>query len=51
MIMSLDQRIRQDLLWRHRWNLGDAAEDIKIATGPHDRIINLPLLSHPPANE
>jgi hypothetical protein len=51
MIVSLDQRIRQDLLWRLCWNLVDAAEDIEIATGPHDRVIKMPLLSHPLANE
>jgi hypothetical protein len=51
MCSSLDQRVRQDLLWRLRWNLVDAAEDIEIATGPHDRIINMPLISHPLANE
>jgi hypothetical protein len=45
MIRSFDQRIRQDLLWRLRWNLVDAAEDIEIATGPHDRNINMPFLS------
>jgi hypothetical protein len=29
----------------------DAAEDIEITTGPHDRIINMPFLSHPFANK
>jgi hypothetical protein len=51
MVMDLDRRIRQDLLWRLRWNSVDAVEDIEIATGPHDRIINMPLLNHPLANE
>jgi hypothetical protein len=51
MVMSLDQRLRQVLLWHLRWNLVDAAEDIEIATGPHDRIINMPFFSHSLANE
>jgi hypothetical protein len=51
MCSSLDQRVRQDLLWHLRWNLVDAVEDMEIATGPHDRIINMPFLSHPLANE
>jgi hypothetical protein len=51
MITSLGQRIRQDLLWRLRWNVVDAAEDIQIATGPYDQSTNMPFVSHPLANE
>ena len=49
--MNLHQRIRQDLLYRLRWNVLDAAEDIEIATGPYDQTVNMLFFGHPLADK
>ncbi|KAF1840368.1 uncharacterized protein K460DRAFT_296082 [Cucurbitaria berberidis CBS 394.84] len=47
----MGHRIRHDLLYRLRWNIFAALDDIEIATGPHDQTTNLPFLGHPFADE
>jgi hypothetical protein len=47
----LNDRIREDLLYRLRWNVFATLDDIEIATGPYDQTINVPLLGHPLADE
>lgn len=49
--ISLDRRLRRDLLWRLRWNVLAPVDDIEIATGPPDQITDLPLRDHPLASE
>lgn len=51
MAISLDRRLRQDLLYRLRWDLSGTTEDIEIATGSYDQTVNMPLLGHPLADE
>jgi hypothetical protein len=51
MAMSLDRRLRQDLLYRLRWDLSGTVEDIEIATGSYDRTVNMPFFGHPLADE
>ena len=47
----LNDRVREDLLYRLRWNILTALDDIKIAIGPCDQTTNVPLFSHPLADE
>jgi hypothetical protein len=47
----LNDRIREDLLYRLRWNVFATLDDIEIATGPYDQTTNVPLLGHPLADK
>ena len=51
MATDLNRRIRQDHLYRLRWNLLGSLEDVKIASRPDDQTIYLPFFDHPAANE
>lgn len=45
-MVDIDKFVRHDLLCRLRWNILSTLSDIKIATGPHDQITNVPLVGH-----
>jgi hypothetical protein len=47
----LNDRIREDLLYRLRWNVLATLDNIEIATGPYDQTTNVPLFGHPLADE
>ncbi|RMZ69737.1 hypothetical protein GMOD_00010320 [Pyrenophora seminiperda CCB06] len=47
----LEEYIRQDLLYRLRWNVFGALDDIEIATGPCDQAAVVPFFSHTLADE
>ncbi|KAF2125614.1 hypothetical protein P153DRAFT_389066 [Dothidotthia symphoricarpi CBS 119687] len=51
MFVDLDDRIRQDLLFRLRWNISATLEHIEITIGPHDQTTNVLFLGHPLADE
>lgn len=44
-------RLREDLLWRLRWNLATPLSQVSLATGPWDHTINVPFLNHTLAEE
>lgn len=50
---SLVQRLRQDLLYRLRWDLARPVEEIEIelATDAQDQTVITPFLDHPLADE
>ncbi|KAH6870097.1 hypothetical protein BKA58DRAFT_171295 [Alternaria rosae] len=48
---SLQDRVREDLLYRLRWNVLAPLDDIKIRTGPGDSTTDVPLFEHYLANE
>lgn len=47
----LADRIREDLLYRLRWNVVATLYNIEIAAGPYDQTTNVPLFGHPLADE
>jgi hypothetical protein len=47
----LTDRIREDLLYRLRWNVLATLDNIEIATGSYDQTTNVPLFGHPLADE
>jgi hypothetical protein len=51
MATDVDERLRQDLLFRLRWDLSGAVEDIEIATGSYSQTVNMAFLGHPLADE
>jgi hypothetical protein len=51
MSIYINQRLRQDPLYRLQWNVLDAAEDIKIATGLYNQTVNMRFLDHPLADK
>jgi hypothetical protein len=51
MPIDIDERLRQDLLHRLRWDLTGTVEDVEIATGPYDQTVNVPFLGYPLADE
>lgn len=47
----LNDRIREDLLYRLRWNVFATLDEIEIRTGPCDQTTDVPLFGHHLANE
>ncbi|KAH4251062.1 hypothetical protein HBH70_232640 [Parastagonospora nodorum] len=47
---STDPCVRQDLLWRLRWDVSKPVE-AEISAGPYDQTTNVPILGHPLADE
>jgi len=47
----LDDRVREDLLYRLRWNVLAALVDIEITIEPSDQTTNVRLFDHPLADE
>jgi hypothetical protein len=47
----LTDRVREDILYRLRWNVLATLDDIEIATGPLDQATYVPLFGHPLADE
>lgn len=48
---ELSKRVRQDLLFRLRWDVLCAVDDVKIATGPNDHPSTIPLFGSSFADE
>jgi hypothetical protein len=51
MAIDLTRSLREDLLYRMRWDLSGAMEDIEIVTGSYDQTVNMAFLGHPLADE
>lgn len=48
---SLDECVRQDLLWRLRWNLSAPVDNVRISTDPENQVIILLIQEYPVADE